>query len=221
MTAAEAILELRPETERGESTAAPGRTEADRLGALTSRLGDGDEAAWTAFHQAYAPRLFRYLLVVTGGREELTSEALQQTWIRCVRHIRRFESEEALWSWLTVLARSSVNDEHRRQSRFFGFLQRLFESGPAVSADAEVPDPDRDLQELLESGLDRLDPGERALIEAKYVERRPTREIAAGMGTSEKAVESRLARLRARLREDVMRQLRRSAKGNDKGRVNA
>jgi len=215
MTAAESILDLRPETERGESTAAPGRTESECIGALTSRLVACDEAAWTAFHETYAPRLFRYLLVVTGGREELAAEALQQTWIRCVRHIRRFESEEALWGWLTVLTRSSVTDEHRRQSRFFGFLQRLFESSPALSPDAEVPDPDRDLQALLESGLDRLAPDERALIQARYVERSPTREIAAELGTSEKAVESRLARLRTRLREDVMRQLRRLANEDD------
>jgi len=205
MTAAQAILDLRPEIGRGEPAAAPGRTEADRLGALTSRLVAGDEAAWTAFHEAYAPRLFRYLLVVTGGREDLAAEALQKTWIRCVRHIRRFESEEALWSWLTVLARSALADEHRRQSRFAGFLQRVWESvsfqEPKAPPGALDPEPEA----LLELALDQLSADDRALIEARYFDRRAIRDLAEDSGTTEKAMESRLARLRGELREQVLR----------------
>lgn len=213
MTAASAILDLRPETGRGESAAAPGRTEADRLGALTSRLGAGDEAAWTAFHEAYAPRLFRYLLVVTGGREDLAAEALQQTWIRCVRHMRRFESEEALWSWLTVLARSALTDEHRRHSRWAGFLQRVWERlrfGESVAPPA-APDPNPEA--LLELAMNGLSAEERGLIEARYFDRRALRDLAAESGITEKAMESRLARLRCELREQVLRLGRRMEEG--------
>ena len=211
MPIAASILPLSSSPFRSESASGAARpAETAAIGELTVRLTKGDEAAWAAVHREYAPRLFRYLLVVTGGREDLANEALQATWIRCVRHIRRFDSEETFWSWLTVLARSSVTDEHRRQNRFLGFLRRVFESQPAVPVQPP-PDTDAELLPLLESGLQGLPAEERALLEGKYVQHQSTRELAAEWGFTEKAVESRLARARIRVRETVLRQLRRES----------
>ena len=196
---------------RSESASGVARPEGiDGMGGLTVRLRNGDETAWTEVHREYAPRLFRYLLVVTGGREDLATEALQATWIRCVRHIRRFDSEETFWSWLTVLARSSVTDEHRRQNRFVSFLQRVFESRPAVPV-LPPPDTDAELLSLLESGLQGLPAEERALLEGKYLQHQSPRDLAAEWEITEKAVESRLARGRLRVRETVLRHLRRES----------
>ena len=175
--------------------------------ALTSRLLERNETVWTEFHREYAPRLFRYLLVVSGGREDVATEALQQTWIRCVRHIRRFDSEEALWSWLTVLGRSSVTDEHRRHSRFHGFLQRMFETFPDRLLHLGVPDGEAELIDVLTTEMEELPPDERRLLEAKYASHHSTRDLAANLATTEKAVESRLARLRIKLREAVLKKL--------------
>lgn len=64
--------------------------------------------AWRTFHHAYVDRLWRYLLVVAGGREDTAREALQGALVRAVRHIKVFEDETVFWSWLTVLARSAL-----------------------------------------------------------------------------------------------------------------
>src|SRR5437016_11856184 len=96
------------------------------IAALTAGMAAGDEDAYRMFHELYFRRLLRYLLVVTGGREEAAREALQLTLLRVVRHVRKFNSEEAFWSWLTVLARSAVVDETRKRHRYFAFLERLF-----------------------------------------------------------------------------------------------
>lgn len=191
----------------GSVASTPARVNDARVGSLTPRLVAGDEAAWVEVHQEYAPRLFRYLLVVTGGREDLAAEALQATWIRCVRYIRRFDSEEAFWSWLTVLARSSLTDEHRRQNRLMSFLQRFFETRPEEPA-GPPPDADTELLTILENGMQQLPAEERGLLEAKYLHRQSTRELASEMATTEKAVESRLARARVKVREIVLQQLR-------------
>ena len=45
-----------------------------------------------------------------------------------------------------------------------------------------------------------MPPEERELVEAKYFDRRSVRDIAQGLGTSEKAIESRLVRLRRKLK---------------------
>ena len=47
------------------------------VAALTRRMKEGDEMAYRTFYDAYYPRLWRYLLVVTAGHEEASSEALQ------------------------------------------------------------------------------------------------------------------------------------------------
>ena len=63
---------------------------APPVAALTSALVAGDEAAYRTFHDAYVPRLFRYLLVVTAGDEQAAREALQAALVRVVRHIKIF-----------------------------------------------------------------------------------------------------------------------------------
>lgn len=174
-----------------------------------ARLQRGDEGAWTEFHREYSPRLYRYLLVVTSGREEAAAEALQQTWLRCVRHLRPFPSEAVLWSWLTVLARSALIDEERRQGRFRRFLERwrFWDSGPNADVDP-LPDAEARMLETLQLELEHLPSTDRDLIEAKYLQRRTTHDIAEALGTTDRAVESRLSRLREKLRSTVNSRLK-------------
>jgi RNA polymerase sigma-70 factor (ECF subfamily) len=150
--------------------------------------------------------------VVSGGRDELAREVLQQAFLRAVRHIRMFESESACWSWLTVLARTAFVDEFRRDSRRVNFLERWFSTVSQGSAvPSPVGDPEAHLRELMEAGLAELTPDERALLERKYFEGDSVREIAAAEGLTEKATEARLGRARQKLRALVTAQLRHEA----------
>src|ERR1051325_3867078 len=81
---------------------------------LTRRLAAGEEAAFREFHVAYFDRLLRYLLVVARGDEDAARDALQETFVRVVRHAKRFDCEDAFWSWLTLLARSAAADGGRK-----------------------------------------------------------------------------------------------------------
>ena len=173
---------------------------------LTQALHAGDEAAWRDFHAAYAPRLMRYLLVVCQGREEHAREALQQTFIRAVRHIRPCHTEAELWGWLTLLARCAATDLGRRERRYLGFLTRSLpqQTDPLPAP----PDADQRLQEALAAELAALPPADRDLLEQKYVGDNAVRELAETLGTSEKAVESRLTRARQRLKTAILNRLR-------------
>ncbi len=180
-------------------------------GALTRRLAQGEEAAFREFHAQYFDRLLRYHLVLARGDEHAARDALQETLMRVARKGRYFETEEAFWCWLTVVARNTAVDGGRRRQRYWATLKKyaLGWLHPAPS----LPSPqenngDSALFELLDHRLAALDPADRALVEAKYFAGKSTRELAQETGSSEKAVESRLLRLRRQLRESILSDLR-------------
>jgi len=163
--------------------------------------------AYRNFHDAYFGRLSRYLLVVTAGNEDAMRDALQETFRRVVKHIRVFPDEAIFWSWLTVLARSALADEGRRRRRYLAFLDR-FTRHASVEAAAPVDDREARLGEALERNLADLPADERALLEQKYFERQSVRAIADHLQTSEKAVESRLGRIRQKLKAALLAELK-------------
>jgi RNA polymerase sigma factor (sigma-70 family) len=172
-------------------------TSADDTAELSARLVAGDEAAWNEFHSRTFDRLLRYLLLAARGNEDAAREALQLTYIKCVRHVRRFPAEGAMWGWLKQIARGCLIDLARGRSRYGALLVDLAAT-PAAGADDDASG--NELAELLPAGLAQLNPAERALVEARYTQNQPLTEIADATGTTRKAVESRLARIRARLR---------------------
>lgn len=177
--------------------------------ALTRRMAEGDELAYRAFYDAYFNRLSRYLLVVTAGDEDAAREALQSALVRVVRHIKVFPTDAVFWSWLTVLARSALSDQNRRRRRYLAFLDRFTWHSRTEQMPAEDPQADVRLGALLESSLGELPFDERRLLEAKYFARRSVREIAEELNLSEKAVESRLVRIRHKLKTAMLEGLKR------------
>jgi len=161
---------------------------------LSARLVAGEDAAWTQFHARTFDRLLNYLLAIAHGNEDAAREALQTTYVKCVRHVRHFNSEEAMWGWLAQIARGCLIDLARRRSRYSALLARLAEEPNFAEAKFDVREG------FLSSSLQQLTSDERTLLEARYTDGQPVAEIAQAMGLTSKAVESRLARLRTRLR---------------------
>jgi RNA polymerase sigma factor (sigma-70 family) len=116
------VLSLNCARTAADNTAGSARSD---IGLLTARIRAGDEEAFREFHQRYFDRLYQFLIGVTRGREDEARDALQETMVRVVRYIRRFEDEEAFWSWLRAVARSAARDNGRRQVRYLGLLQRF------------------------------------------------------------------------------------------------
>ncbi|MBI5388035.1 MAG: sigma-70 family RNA polymerase sigma factor [Verrucomicrobia bacterium] len=197
---------LRPHSITVQAMPVEAQRSSPDLAALTARLAQSDEAAFRQFYDLYFPRLFRYLLVLTGGNEDAAKDALQLTLLRVVRHVRVFDSEAAFWSWLAMLARSALVDEARKRRRYLrfldGFFQRLQPAPVAADHDAETR-----LLASLGTHLDALPPEDRDLIERKYFDGESVREIADAVHSTEKSVESRLVRIRRRLKELVLAQL--------------
>ena len=181
----------------------PAAIRAPDIPSLSARLAGGGESAFREFYALYFSRLLRYLLALARGREDLARDALQSTLIRVAKHAKPFETEEAFWSWLTVLARSALVDEQRKSARYGSFLSRWFAHREVIEAVPEADAAAR-LSESLETALAQLPEDERALVLSKYIDGQSVRDIAAEMGTTEKAVESRLTRLRRKLKDLIL-----------------
>ncbi len=167
-------------------------------------MARGDESAYRAFHAAYFHRLFRYLLVVASGHEDSACEALPGTLRRVVAHVRVFTDETVFWSWLTRLARSAYQDERRKRWRYLAFLDRFTRHAEIEQAISVPSDADARLGELLQRRLALLPAAERELVEWKYTDRLSVRVIAERLGATEKTVESRLTRVRTKLKNLVL-----------------
>lgn len=193
---------------RQEATASAAASPPSPIAHLTRRMARGDEDAFREFFAGYFQRLFAYLLVITSGNEDLARELLQQTMLRVARHIRTFESENEFWRWLTVLARTRAVDETRKHRRYRSFLERLwfFRSSAPPSKEGEEA-----IRLSLHEELDRLPDEDRRILESKYIEGQSVREIAQLCGLSEKAIESRLTRARAKLKETLLVRLRKES----------
>jgi RNA polymerase sigma-70 factor (ECF subfamily) len=168
-------------------------------------LARGDDAAFREFHQLYFDPLYRFLLVLCRGQEHAAQEAVQETFLRVARYARPFDSEEIFWNWLKALARSASRDAGRKQSRYLALLERF----ALAWRTPPVHEPSREdvLQDTVEEALDRLEPEDRDLIQEKYLAGATVKELARQRGLTEKAVESRLLRVRRQLREDLMTRL--------------
>jgi len=173
---------------------------------LTRGLAAGSEDAFREFHARYFDRLYQFLLAVTGGQEQEAQEALQQTLLRVLRYAKEQTSEEVFWSWVKAVARSAARDGGRKQRRYIALLER-FAVFRRNGTPAQAAEEEEGLRAVVEESLGELEPGDRKLIEGKYLEGATVKELCAGAGLTEKAVESRLLRLRKELRARMLKQI--------------
>lgn len=188
-----------------ETTTEPGSTpNATRL--LTGRLAAGEEAAFREFHAQYLGRLYRFLLVINHGQDQEAQEALQQTFLRVVRYVRVFDSEEVFWGWLKAVARSTAMDGRRKRIRYSALLERF-----ALAFKSSFPDDANNghesLSAVLEEELASLPCEDRQMFEAKYISGFTVDEISRQTGLTSKSVEARLHRIRVDLRKCLLKNL--------------
>jgi RNA polymerase sigma-70 factor (ECF subfamily) len=83
-----------------------------------------------------------------------------------------------------------------------------FLQGRQIETAASDHDADERLGALLETTLAGMPEDERRLIERKYFDGESVETMAAALNATEKAVESRLVRIRRKLREAILTQLK-------------
>jgi RNA polymerase sigma-70 factor (ECF subfamily) len=194
------FAERRGEDERDKIVPLDALTANDSL-ALTQGVAAGDEAASAEFFNRYCDRLFRYLLVVSRGNEDQAREALSDAMIKAARHTKPMRSDEDIWRWLRRLAWTSFIDHCRKKERR---IVMLSDEGMLERA---APEPRGELTNALNECLSELPAEERAMVEGFYFEEQSQSDLAKERNSTRKAVESRLARIRQKLRGSILKKL--------------
>lgn len=167
--------------------------------ALTNSVAAGDEVAATEFFNAYCDRLFRYLLVVTRGDEELARDLLSVTMVKAVRKMCPMRSDGDIWRWLTRIAWTGFIDHCRKAKR--RITTTTEENAAAVAKSGS------EMELALAECMAELPVEEREIVERYYLDEKSQEELAAELSVTRKTIETRLARIRKSLRASLLKKL--------------
>jgi RNA polymerase sigma-70 factor, ECF subfamily len=175
---------------------------------LARALREGDADAFRFLHEEWNERILRYCFALSAGDGALAIEIAQATYLRIFKQLQPLPDEAALWNWITRAMRSAAIDLQRvggRYSRALGRFADWLRFGHGAQPDAAG---ESRMLAALDDALGKLDPEDRHLIDSRYFKREPLETIAATCGTTVRAIEGRLARIRARLRSNITSALR-------------
>jgi RNA polymerase sigma-70 factor, ECF subfamily len=169
---------------------------------LSREIIGGNTAAFEEFYHRYVPRVYGLLMVLTHANDDLARELLQVVMLRAARKFKAAQDDNALWGWLATVARNVVIDHIRSEDR-----RRRREQTASLSSPTDPAGLPEELASALQHALTELEPEEQTLIRDFYYNTESQAAIAAKHETTVKAIQSRLARIRHRLKETLTRKL--------------
>jgi len=167
--------------------------------ASTVRLAAaGDQAAFARLVAEHHASMVRVAYAIVGSADA-AAEATQSAWSIAWRRLRSLRDETSVRAWLVAIAANEARQALRRQGgRVLVDISREMAAGGG--------DPGDRIETIdLARSLRQLKPDERALLALRFVAGLDSTEIAAQLGMSPSGVRTRLARLIARLREELDR----------------
>lgn len=172
------------------------------------RLRRGDPEAFDALLGRYQNRLYRYLVRFTAN-PAAAEDLFQETWLKVITRIDRYDERRPFEPWLFSVARNLAIDHLRKVSP--DSLDEPCESGEPGIARLSAPEPgslvrllEQERRDLLEKRLDELPALYREALTLRFEEEMSFEEIGEVLGAPVSTVKSRvqraLATLRARMR---------------------
>ncbi len=172
----------------------------------------GDAEAVRALADEALTPLYHFCLYRVGRDGHLCEEVVQETLVRALRDLSHYEPKRCgdnIFPWLTGLARNEISRVLAREKQTVSLdllwarvdreLAQAFERIEAEPFDDDVLRRE-ETRELVTVTMSQLPAHYREALEAKYVNGRSVRDLAALLKQTEKAVESLLTRARKAFR---------------------
>lgn len=169
---------------------------------IVELAASGDTVAFARIVAAYHADLVRVAFVVSGGSQDLADDAVQSAWSIAWRRLGSLRDPARLKAWLVSVAANEARRQCRRQRSWRVLRADIAEIEQPTGV---APDPAERAEALdLARALTHLSPDERALLALRYEAGLDSSAIAAIEGRPAATVRWRLARLRDRLRKDLI-----------------
>ena len=178
-------------------------------GELATLTIAGRQAAFAEIMHRYRQPVFRLARACLGDAEEAL-DLTQETFVAAHQALSRYDAARPMRAWLSTIAINKCRDYARKRAvrRFFSFASPIGSEAQAV-ADAQVPvdDAAADRQELdrVTRAISTLPVNLKEPLVLRTIEGLSQAETADVLRISEKAVETRLYRARAKLLERLGR----------------
>ncbi|HBY60002.1 MAG TPA: RNA polymerase subunit sigma-24 [Solibacterales bacterium] len=177
----------------------PEVTEAD----LARRLLAGDEGAFDDFVDHFQRRVFHYVFLMCGSRED-AEEVAQETLLKVFASLDQLRDPERVKAWVFRIAKNACLMK-RRRSVFAPKHELPLEDGAHEVADRSPAPEERilrnEMRELVHRALASLPEIYRSVILLREFEELSTAEAAEVLDVSEDVVKTRLHRGRLALRQ--------------------
>ena len=169
---------------------------------LVAKARGGNLFAFEEIVKRHQRRVYGIALRIVR-RHDVADDVAQETFIRAHQALGSFDLSRPFGPWISrIAANLAVNHVRSPEAR----EDPLPEGYAETRAPGESPLTgvlEREAREVLESALESLPAGQRAVFVLRVMEELSYREIAAALGISMGTVMSRLSRARERLRESL------------------
>ncbi len=178
---------------------------------LVTKARAGDVDAFSTLIRQYDRYIYRLALHITGNQED-AEDVLQEAMLKAYTRIGQFQGDSRFYTWLVRIAVNEALMKLRKRATHARevSLDEPVEDGGRAPVLREIEDwgdnPEQryarvELQSILDSVIERLEPMYRAVFVLRDVENFSTEETAEMLNLSVPAVKSRLLRARLQLRE--------------------
>ena len=156
-----------------------------------------------AFFDEFYPRVFRFVAAASGAPAVDVDDLVQETLLHAWRNRDQYRGDASFDTWILAIARNRIR-MRRRADRTRG----AFEAALQAVDREEIPDEilrSAETAGAIRRALEALPADQRDVLLRRYFQGLSIRHIAASLGETEKAIESRLHRAREALREQLIR----------------
>ena len=177
--------------------------QGSRPGAMLEQINrakQGDMSAIDAIAADHHGAVYRVCYRMMGNHED-AQDASQETFIRMLKAIAKYDAARPFTPWLFAIALNVCRDLLRkRKLRHTEPLDSVDSRRTAIAPEVLRKMSAEEEMAILEDGLRRLPAQERAAIVLRDIEGLTTAETAESLGTKEETVRSQISRVRVKLK---------------------
>lgn len=191
--------------DKDEAVAAPvpddlSQTAADEA-AWVVRARQGDQVAWSRLVGRYQEPVFRLACLIVGNAAE-AEDVAQETFVKAYLALDQYDSDRPLRPWLLSIAGNQARNRRRSIGRYWGALQRFFQTKPALVEEPPERTAAADAQRLRQA-VAELRPDAQDIIYLRYFLQLSEAEAAEVLNIPRGTAKSRHSRALAHLREII------------------